>query len=283
MSNTNLSPVPATLREKVRKLVELSWFQNLIIGVILLNAITLGLDTSPEMVTRYGVLLDFFDTVALAIFVVELLLRIFAHRGNFFRDPWSLFDLLIVGISFLPDNGVFSILRILRILRVLRIIELVPSMRLVVESLLSAMPGMSAVSTLLVMFTYIASVIVTKVFGEAAPEQFGTLGRSIASLVQFMTLDGGWDKVNAGTKSSPYAWIFFIFFLMTTTFTLLNLFVGVIVSAMQERVRAEKALKAAQGPASGAPVTVGDIDQVLAAIAALKTEVQDLKSQIKRP
>lgn len=283
MNTTSPATSFSTLQEKVRKLVEHQWFRRPIIVVIILNAITLGLDTSPSIVAQYGGALGLFDKLVLAIFLIEIPLRIFAYRSSFFRDPWSLFDLVIVIISIMPHSGVLSILRILRILRLLRLITLVPSLKIVVEGLLSALPGMGAVSALLGLFLYIGSVIVTKLFGEAAPAQFGDIGISIFSLLQVTTLDGWPDMARAAMKTAPYAWIFFVFFIILTTFTVLNLFVGVMVSAMEERVADEKALKEAKKPASEGPVTVGDIGQVLTAITSLQTQVQELKAQIEHP
>lgn len=208
--------------------------QNAILVLILVNAITLGLQTFPAIMESAGDLLLFIDRVILAVFVIEIILRIYVHRLRFFRDPWSLFDFLVVGIALLPASGPFSVLRALRVLRVLRVLTLVPSMRRVVGALISAVPGLLSIVLVLLLFYYVGAVIVTKLFGAAYPEWFGNIGRSMYSLFQIMTLES-WSMgiVRPVMQAYPYAWMFFIPFILVATFTMLNLFIAVIVNAMQ--------------------------------------------------
>ncbi|MGH3671759.1 MAG: ion transporter, partial [Pseudonocardiaceae bacterium] len=133
----------------MREFVDSNRFQRFIVAVIVLNAITLGLETSARVSAQWGDLLYVVDHAALAIFVIELMLRLTAHGWRFFRDPWSVFDLIVVGIALVPASEAFSVLRALRILRVLRLVALVPSMRGVVTALLTAVPGMASIATLL--------------------------------------------------------------------------------------------------------------------------------------
>lgn len=232
-----------TIQTGIRSAVEHVVFQRFIIAVIVLNAIALGCDTVPTIMAAYGAELNAADHVVLAIFVVELTLRIFAYRRAFFRDPWNLFDLLIVGSALLPHSDVLGILRLLRVLRLMRLITLMPSLRLIVGSLVSALPGMGAVTLLLTIIMYMGAVIVTKLFGVDSPKQFGDLGSSLFSLLQVTTLDGWPDMARAAMKTSPYAWVFFVGFIFVTTFTIMNLFVGVMVSAMEARVEQDKTEK----------------------------------------
>lgn len=257
---------------RARAWVESQSFQRFILAVIVLNAVTLGMETVPSLADRYGALLHLIDTACLAVFVIELALRIAINRAAFFKDGWNLFDFAIVAVSLLPDSGVLSVLRVLRVLRLLRVITLVPSLRIVVEGLLSALPGMGAVSLLLALVTYIGAVIVTRLYGHDSPLIFGSIDRSIFSLLQVMTLDGWPDQARAAMKTHPYAWIFFTGFIVVTTFTVLNLFVGVMVTAMEERVALEKIDKDNPEP---------ELREVMAAVRDLKAEVASLRADLE--
>ncbi len=211
-----------------------------IIAVILVNAVTLGLETSPAVMDRAGPLLIALDRACLAIFVVELAARLFAQGLRFFRSGWNLFDFAIVGISLIPAGAGLSVLRALRILRVLRIVSAVPSLRRVVDGLGRALPGMGSVFVLILLIYYIAAVIATKLFAASFPDWFGNLGASAYSLFQIMTLES-WSMgiVRPVMEVYPYAWAFFLPFILMTTFAVMNLIVGLIVNSMQEATAEE--------------------------------------------
>ena len=215
--------------------------RNGIIAVILFNAVILGLETSEPIMDRFGVLISALDKLCLAIFVAELAAKLFAYRGKFFRNGWNLFDFVIVGISLTPGAQTLSVLRALRILRVLRVISVAPSLRRVVEGFVTALPGMGSVFLLMGIIFYIGAVMATKLFGDAFPEWFGTLGRSAYSLFQIMTLES-WSMgiVRPVMVEFTYAWAFFVPFIMVTTFAVVNLLVGLIVNSMQDAHSAEE-------------------------------------------
>ena len=217
----------------MRRWVENSRVQNFIMTLIVINAIILGLETEPGIMQAYGEILVAIDHAILAVFVVEILLRIFAHRLGFFRDPWSLFDFAVVGIALIPASGPFAVLRALRVLRVLRILTMVPSMRRVVGALLGSIPGLSSIALVLMIIYYVFAVIATKLFGANFPQWFGSIGESLFSLFQIMTLES-WSMgiVRPVMELHPNAWIFFILFILIATFTMLNLFIAIIVNAM---------------------------------------------------
>ncbi|MEL6684675.1 MAG: ion transporter [Pseudomonadota bacterium] len=224
-----------TLRQKTADLLATTWFSNFIVGVIIFNAIILGMETSKPVMAMAGPLISTLDNICLAIFVVELVAKFYAQRLQFFRSGWNIFDFIIVGVSLVPGNGGLSVLRALRILRVLRVISVVPSLRRVVEGFVTALPGMGSVFLLMGIVFYIAAVMATKLFGDAFPEWFGTLGRSGYSLFQIMTLES-WSMgiVRPVMEVYPYAWAFFVPFIMVTTFAVVNLLVGLIVNSMQD-------------------------------------------------
>ncbi len=235
MNTDQSNPAPA-LRERARVLIESARFERSITALILLNAVTLGIETSPLITARLGELLHGFDRLVLAVFVVELLLRGFVHRGQFFRDPWRVFDLSVVGIAAVPAGSAFTVLRALRVLRVLRLVSLVPSMRGVVGALLKALPGMASIIGLMGLVLYVSAVMATKLFGAISPDLFGNLGASLFTLFQVMTVEGWPDIARGVMVQSPYAWVFFVVYLLVATFMVLNLFIAVVVNAMQSQV-----------------------------------------------
>ncbi len=228
------------VRRKLADFVCSQPFQRFIVGVILLNAVTLGLETSASVMASYGPFLLALDQLIIAIFVAELVARLIAFGPSFFRGGWNWFDFIVVGISLIPAAGNLSVLRSLRILRVLLLISVVPQMRTVVGALLAAIPSMGTVAILLALIFYVAAVMATKLFGASFPDWFGTIGGSMYSLFQIMTLES-WSMgiVRPVMDAYPFAWLFFIPFILVTTFAVLNLFVAIIVDGMQAVHQAE--------------------------------------------
>lgn len=228
------APDTSSPRSALAAFVEAPFFQHFITAVILVNAVTLGLETSKVAMEAAGPLLVALDRIALAIFVVELSLKLAAWRLRFFRDGWNLFDLAVVAIALVPAAGPLSVLRALRILRVLRLLSVVPSMRKVVTALFGALPGMGSIIAVLLLVFYVGAVLSTKLFGDAFPDWFGTIGGSMYSLFQIMTLES-WSMgiVRPVMEAYPYAWAFFVPFIILTSFMVLNLFIAIIVNSMQ--------------------------------------------------
>ncbi|WP_129791631.1 ion transporter [Sphingosinicella sp. CPCC 101087] len=226
---------PPTLRQRVQSFLETRNFEHAITAVIVVNAIGLGLETSPEIMARFGGIIYAIDRAAIAIFVVELAMKLFAYRLGFFRNGWNIFDFVIVSAALVPASQQFSVLRALRILRALRLVSVVPSMRKVIVGLFSAIPSIGTVIVMLVLLFYVSAVMATKLFGAAFPEWFGSFGASLYSLFQIMTLES-WSMgiVRPVMEQFPYAWAFFVPFILLTSFIVLNLFIGVIVNAMSE-------------------------------------------------
>ncbi|SFM61040.1 ion transporter [Shimia aestuarii] len=224
-----------TLRDRIGAFIDTQAFRNTILGVILFNAIILGLETSQTAIEVAGPLLVTLDGVCLAIFVVEILAKLFVQRAQFFRNGWNLFDFVIVGIALVPAAQGLAVLRALRILRLLRVVSVAPSLRRVIEGLINALPGMGSVFLLMTLIFYIGAVMATKLFGAAFPDWFGTLGRSAYSLFQIMTLES-WSMgiVRPVMATYTYAWLFFVPFILLTTFIVLNLVVGLVVNSMQD-------------------------------------------------
>lgn len=247
-------------------------FEAAISVLIVINAITLGLETVPAAMERFAGLLLILDRAILAVFVIEVAARLVAWRLDFFRDPWRIFDLLVVGVALLPATGNLSVLRALRILRVLRIIGMVPSLKRVVGGLVSALPGMGSIMLLLTLVFYVFSVMATKLYGDSFPEWFGSIPASAYSLFQVMTLES-WSMgiVRPVMEVHPMAWAFFIPFIACTTFTVLNLFIGIIVSAMQEEHDAE-ATAEREAMASDQGEMLKELREIRKALAEIRAE-----------
>ena len=258
MDNTSL-----TLRERARVLVESRGFERFIIAVIVVNAIGLGLETSPAIMSRFGSVIALLDRIAIAIFVVELAIKLFAYRLAFFRNGWNVFDFVIVAVALVPASEGFAVLRALRILRALRLVSVVPSMRKVIAGLFAAIPSIGTVIVMLLLLFYISAVMATKLFGAAFPEWFGTLGASLYSLFQVMTLES-WSMgiVRPVMEVFPWAWAFFVPFILLTSFIVLNLFIGVIVNAMSEAADEE---------------AHSEREEILIELRSLKDEVRGLR------
>ncbi len=222
------------MRTTITHLVETQLFQRFIIVVIVLNAITLGLETAPRLVGNFMSVLQVLDFVFLTIFTIEIALKFVAYRFSFFKSGWNVFDFLIVGVSYLPFIEGLSVLRALRILRVLRLVSVVPAFRKVTQAFFAALSGLATVGTILLLIFYVGAVMTTKLFGEDFPEWFGTIGHSLLTLFQIMTLESwSMDIVRPVMEVYPYAWAFFVPFILATTFAALNLLIGVIVNSMQ--------------------------------------------------
>lgn len=237
----------ATRRAWLRQTLETRLAISVILVLIVLNALVLGLETYPGVMAVAGAELHTLDQILLWIFVIEILLRLFAHGRQFFRDPWSLFDLAVIAIAFIPANQAFAVLRAARVLRVLRLISVMPRLRVVVEGFLGALPGIGAIGAILSIVFYVFAVMASKLFGETYPQWFGNLHASMFSLFQIMTLEGWADMVREIKQTYPYAAAFFIIYILIATFTILNLFIAVIVDAMnrlhqQEASPEQKAL-----------------------------------------
>lgn len=272
--STSATDGRAGWRRRLSCFIDHPGVQRALIVLILVNAAILGMETSKSIMARWGEWLVLADHFILAVFVVEIALRLAVHRWAFFRDPWSVFDFIVVGIALLPAAGPFAVLRALRVLRVLRLLTMVPSMRRVVSGLLAAIPGLSSVVAIIGIIFYVNSVIATKLFAERFPDWFGTLGGSAYTLFQVMTLES-WSMgiVRPVLEVYPYAWIFFITFILISTFTMLNLFIAVIVNAIQSENQAQQERTQ--------EVVTARVDEDASALqrelSALRQEVRELK------
>jgi voltage-gated sodium channel len=225
--------------------------------VIVFAGVLVGLETDAELVARHGDVLHALDSVVLAIFVGEIAIKVFAEGSapqRYFRDPWNVFDFVIVALCFLPMEGQYvTVLRLLRLLRVLRLLHALPRLQLLVAALLHSIPSMGYVAMFLGLLFYVYGVAAVFLFGGNDPMHFGDLGRSVLSLFTVVTLEGwaelmytqmygcdrfGYEGMEAQCTSPNtmplLAPIYFVSFVMLGTMIVLNLFIGVIMNSMQQ-------------------------------------------------
>lgn len=266
-------------RQVVSDFIESPRVVYFITALIIINAILLGLETDRGFVASAGDVLHVLDRIILIVFTVELIIKLYAYRWDFFRSGWNVFDFLIVGIAWVPAAGPLSVLRALRILRVLRLISVVPQMRRVISAIGHSIPGMLSVIGVLSLVFYVSAVLATSLFGQHADprmqEWFGTIGASAYSLFQIMTLESWSMGIARPTMELfPYAWAFFVPFIIVTSFAVLNLFIGIIVDAMQtaHRDEEEEENRTAEAEAS---------EEKASEVEALKFELRQINEKLE--
>ncbi|QTN31578.1 ion transporter [Akkermansiaceae bacterium] len=266
LQGNNVSP----RRISAAKWIESKNVQGFVIAVILLNALILGLETSKAAMASFGGLLLILDKLCLLVFVAELAVKMSCYRSHFWRSGWNVFDFLVVAIALVPGAGVWAVLRSLRVLRVLRLLTAVPKPEKVVAAFVHSIPGLSGVMAVMAIFFYTMGVLATRLFGETHPEWFGSLGASLYTLFQVMTLES-WSMgiVRPVMETHPWAFAFFVPFIIVATFTILNLFIGIIVSTMQELSLAPE-------------ITANADPELLSLLERIDTDLRSLRSQIEK-
>lgn len=272
-----------THNSSLEGMIERPWFRHLVITLIIVNAVILGVLTYRETLPPSLVLsLDAIDQAITYVFAIEILLKLFVYRLQFFRGGWNWFDFIVIGVSLIPGTQAFGVLRALRVLRVLRLLHIVPMMRRITEALMKALPGMGAIFAVLALITYVAAVMATNMYGntenEEVAELFGDLPRSAYSLFQVMTMDGWRFEVvqKVIDDGNPYAWMFFLIFIFIASFAILNLFIALIVDSLAAEQQAiiEEGLDELEEELE---------DELMTAEkgrAAVLTAIQDMRSEI---
>ena len=271
-----------SLRNAVRRIAEASWFTSFITLIIIANAITLGAATYDNLPPALHAAFALFDQFVIVVFVLEIMLKFFAYRWGFFRRGWNVFDLFIVGVVLVPGAAGFTVLRALRVLRVLRLISVVPMMRRIVEALFNAIPGMGAICAVLALMVYVGSVMATTLYGQTNPDLFGSLPVSALTLFQVITMDGWRGEILRPVMDAghPYAWIFFLVFIVLASFAVLNLFMALIVEALNDDV--EEALEEATDDLREGQVEAhAERAELVQLIGVMRSEIGELRSAVR--
>ena len=285
-----------------QRLVSARWFQPLIITVILAAGVLVGLETYPQLSQRHGAWFKGLDRIILAIFVLEIALKLGAQGRKpwrFFHDPWNAFDFVIVAVCLLPLDGHYlAVLRLVRILRVLRLVTALPRLQLLVGALLKSIPSMGYVGMLLFLLFYIYAVMGTFMFGANDPMHFGSLQSALLSLFRIVTLEDWTDIMYiqmhgsasyaiegfAGATQSRAmpvtAVVYFVSFVLLGTMVMLNLFIGVIMNGMNEARSEDELRERKKHQEQLGHVTLGDeIKLIEHELDALKMRLQTLRLQ----
>ncbi len=260
-------------------------FHAAIVAVILFAGVLAGLETDASIVARHGALLDVLDAGVLVIFIIEIALKLAAQGRrplDYFRDGWNVFDFTIVAFCLLPIGGPFAaVLRLVRVLRLLRLITALPKLQLLVGALLKSLSAMGYVSLLLALMFYIYAVTGIHLFGQRAPQYFGSLPVALMSLFQMITLDNWSDLFNAAQGAGPVAAAaYFVSFILLGTMIMLNLFIGIIMSSMSEvHAELDEQKEAARATTEKGSV-LGDITALDQQMEAVKSKLDALRAKL---
>ena len=226
-----------------RSIVEARWFEPAMIGLILFNAVLIGLETSKEFVERYDGWLHLGNDIILVIFIIEVVLKLAAvapRFGLYFGNGWNLFDFTVVVLSLIPATEEYALVaRLVRVLRVLRLVSAVPQLRLIVATLVRSIPSMGHVIVLMSIILYIYAVTGYHLFHEHDADNWGSLGRSLLTLFQIVTLEGWVEVMDTALEAHPWAWVYFVSFVLIGTFVMLNLFIAVVINNLEASKVAE--------------------------------------------
>jgi len=254
----------------MKNVVELKKFQFVVFVIIILNAVILGLETSPEIQQNYGSLLDVADSICLGLFVIELLCKIIAYKGSFFKSGWNWFDLLVVVGSFVTTiDGLASmrVIRLLKEIRALRLISGLKTLQVIVSAIIKCVPSVFFTSLLLLVLYYVYAIVGVNAFGQSSPEYFDSIGTAMISLFQLMILDdwGGMMRLVSGVH--PHAWIYFISFVVLSAIIMLNVVVGIAVKFFADAYREKRIAKT---------------DDITADIEAIEEQLEMLRLKLKK-
>jgi voltage-gated sodium channel len=231
------------MKAYAQRVVEARWFEPVMIGLILFNGVLIGLETSKEFTATYDGWLHLGNNIILAVFIIEAALKITAVAPRFalyFGNGWNLFDFTIVILSLLPSAGEFALVaRLVRVLRVLRLVSAVPQLRLIVATLVRSIPSMGHVVLLMSIIFYIYAVTGFHLFHEHDAEHWGTLGSALLTLFGIVTLEGWVQVMETALELHPWAWIYFVSFVLIGTFVMLNLFIAVVINNLEASKVAE--------------------------------------------
>ena len=262
-----------------RRIADSGWFNAFIVGVILVNAVLVGLETSQELLARYRALFDLLNAVIVGIFVVEISIRMVTYWPRpqaFFRDGWNAFDFIVVALSLLPQAGSFAtVARLARLLRVVRLVSVLPELRLIVGTMLRSFGSMVSVVLLLALVLYVYAVLGYHLFGAIDPLHWGDLGTAVRTLFESLTLEG-WLEVQAAViEQVPLAWLFFGSYILLAVFVVVNLFIAVILNNL-ETVKAEHAAE------EMAELTEPDADEdLLRRVEVIRSELGELEARLR--
>ncbi|MGW0434469.1 ion transporter [Micromonospora sp. NPDC003197] len=295
--------VSTTVRKRLaswcERVVNADWFHAVSFGLIILNAIVLGVETYDRALAEAGIALVAIEYVFLSCFVLELGLRFGAHLNaprGFFRDGWNLFDLLIICAPLLPGvRENVTLLRLVRLARIVRAVRLFPGLRIVIGGVLRSLPGLASFLLIAALTIYLYAMVGWMAFGEAYPDRYGTVGRAMFTLFLLLSLDGITDAFNAGRAVSEWSIIYYASYIIMASYLLTNLLVGIVLKALEDAHEAERPTQrnaevpqaTAQAavmvvPAARTTAPVGELSDLGARLSELRTALDALEAELAR-
>jgi len=267
-----------------KSIVEARWFEPVMIGLILFNALLIGLETSQTFVERYDGWLHIGNDIILGVFIVEAALKLAAVAPRFslyFRNGWNLFDFAVIVASLIPVTEDFALVaRLVRVLRVLRLVSTVPQLRLIVATLMRSIPSMGHVILLMSIIFYIFAVTGHHLFNEYDAKHWGNLGSALLTLFKIVTLEGWIEIMNAVIEAQPWSWIYFISFILVGTFVMLNLFIAIVINNLDASKVAE--LEELREPVTHEEI-LGELARTQKALAELQRRLEALPPRAGGP
>jgi len=254
---------------RLARLVDSDPFNLVIAGVIIFNAVVLGLETFPAVMESYGSTLSLLNSVCYGVFVVELVLR-FASYGrrpqDFFRNGWNIFDLIIIGGVWIPGvRENVTLLRLLRLARIARLLRFLPDARILLSTVVRSLPPLGSIVVLTVLILFLYGMVGWAMFGDELPNSWGTITRSMLTLFILLTLENFPTYLEEALTVTPWATVFFVSYVLVAAFVIFNLLIGIIISSM-ESAREREALREAMdktGPEADALARIREIKEAL--------------------
>ena len=265
-----------TLRDFAHRLTKSHKFEYFIVGLILINAVLVGVETLPRVMQHYDhwIMLGF--QITLIIFIVEAALKMFAQwprPDRYFRDGWNVFDFAIIVLALVPATGGFAIVaRMARLLRLLRLVSAVQELRLIVATLVRSIPSMLHIVVLMSLIVYVYAIIGYQLFHEHDPEHWRNLGISLLSLFRVVTLEDWTDIMYKAMELHPLTWMYFVSFVVLGTFVVINLFIAVVINNLDE-AKQERLRDLEQAPTA---------DSLLSELRATQQSLRRLEEQLQR-
>ena len=271
------------MASRCKRIADSGLFQNFILGVIVLNAITLGIQTY-DLSESIESLLTTLDDIFLGIFVVELIIRISAFGSrpqDFFQDGWNVFDFVVIALAFVPgvrQNA--TLLRIVRLLRVVRVVTVLPDLRVLLQALVRSIPPILSLAVLTLMLMYVYGMVGWILFHEQDPANWGNIGQALLSTFTMLTLENWPQLLEAGTAIHPQSWIFFVSYVLLASFLVINILIAIIINSVEqvhqverEEQRAERLERFEHGD--------GDFISVSDRLTAMRDAIDDLELDLQ--
>jgi voltage-gated sodium channel len=230
-------------RQPFARLVESHAFTTVIIGVIIANAVVLGLQTYDAIVDRRGPALDVLDLLFLGVFCVELILRIASYRNplDFFRSGWNVFDFVVIALAFTPGlRESTTLLRLARLARVVRIVRLLPDLRVLLVGVMRSVPPLASMSVLVTLILFVYGMVGWSIFGNSIPEDWGDIGTAMLTLFVMLTLENFPVYMDRGMEVHSWSWIYFVSFVLIAAFIVINVFIGIVLNSLEEAREIER-------------------------------------------